>query len=318
MFGAQRAVPVRAGGNERVFYELGDPLGTQGLGSRLRRFIDTDNGQGGQRGHRQGGCQYREPVAGYKLTGGIPGGVRPRVNRAALAKTLQIFLHLPYGSVAMGRLALEHLENNGGQISLDLAPQTLPARRPLRCGVLGNCLCRRARCAPMQHAIHPVDGRLWIAKRPSARQHFVEDHPQGKNIAEGVHQFAAKLLRTRIARSEQSELSYLSTGIAQHFGGAKIEQLHRAVRGHQDVRGFQIAVNNQVPVRKLHGLAHLKKQPDAPLHGQFEFGAVPIEELALDVVHREVKVAIRGHAAIQQAGDVGMGEGGRPGAEPSL
>src|ERR1035441_8418490 len=75
-------------------------------------------------------------------------------------------------------------------------------------------------------------------------------------------------------RGKRCELSYPSLRIMHQFGGAKIEQLDLAVRRHQYVGGFQVAVNDQVPVRKLHGLAHLKEEPDSGLHRQLAIGAV--------------------------------------------
>jgi hypothetical protein len=45
--------------------------------------------------------------------------------------------------------------------------------------------------------------------------------------------------------------------------------------------------------------------------GSLRVGAVAVQRLALDVLHHEVGVAVRRHAAIQQARDIGMGEGGQ-------
>ena len=43
----------------------------------------------------------------------------------------------------------------------------------------------------------------------------------------------------------------------QQFGDAEIQQLWRAIRRHEDVRGFQIAVNDEVLMRVLDGGADL-------------------------------------------------------------
>src|SRR5208283_2691527 len=139
-------------------------------------------------------------------------------------------------------------------------------------------LRRSGGSTPAQDTIHRVRRRLWIAERPNAGQHFVENHAQRKDIAQCVDQLAAELLRAGVAGSQQSELGYLSVRIAQQFGGAKIEQLDGAVGSHQNVGGFQIAVNDQVPVRKLDGIAYLKKQANSRLDRQLALVAVLVQE----------------------------------------
>ena len=47
---------------------------------------------------------------------------------------------------------------------------------------------------------------------------------------------------------------------AEHFRDAKIEQLHFAITSHENVTGFEIAVNHQIPVGKLHCIANFQKQ----------------------------------------------------------
>ena len=237
--------------------------------------------------------------------------MRPRLDRAALAEAFQILFNLPHGSIPAGRFAFEHLEQNGGQISFHLAPQTVAGFRPLRRRAIRHHLRRLAGFAAFEDASHAIRRRLWVAERPGACQQFVEDHTQRKHIAQRVDPLAAELLRTGITRSQQCALSYLSLRIAHQFGGAKIEQLDGAVRGHQYVGGLEVAVDNQVPVRKLHGLAYLKKKPDSRLHRQPAIGAISIPKLTVDVFHHQVRRAARSHAAIEQASDIGMSEGGQ-------
>ena len=84
--------------------------------------------------------------------------MRARLNGAALQEEPQILSHLPHGSIPAGWVVLEHLQQNGGQIPFDLAPQTVPAHRPLRRRAFRHRVRRRARLASAQDAIHRVRG----------------------------------------------------------------------------------------------------------------------------------------------------------------
>jgi hypothetical protein len=48
----------------------------------------------------------------------------------------------------------------------------------------------------------------------------------------------------------------------------KIEELHLPVRGHQDVRGLEVAMDDEVRVGEPNGVAYLAKEPKPLAHRQ--------------------------------------------------
>ena len=66
------------------------------------------------------------------------------------------------------------------------------------------------------------------------------------------------------------------------FRQPEIEQLH-AVRGHQNIRGFQIAVDDPSAVRRIQGGGNLSGQPDG-----FARRDGAGQRLALDKLHRQI------------------------------
>ena len=65
-------------------------------------------------------------------------------------------------------------------------------------------------------------------------------------------------------------------------------------------------MDHQVPVRVLHRLANLEKEPEAWLDVQALGIAEDIDRPPVDMLHHEVGGAVVGIAAVEQAGDIGM------------
>ena len=65
-------------------------------------------------------------------------------------------------------------------------------------------------------------------------------------------------------------------------------------------------MHNQVAVRGIHGGANLEHQLQPGADGKLILLAIAVEPDAFDILHHQVGLAVRTHAAIQQAGDVGM------------
>ena len=97
---------------------------------------------------------------------------------------------------------------------------------------------------------------------------------------------------------------------AEQLGDAEIEESRRAVLGDQDVARLQIAVDDEVAVRVMHGIADAPEQGQARLHGQGVALAVLVDGHALDEIHHQVRLAAVGGAGVDQPGDVGVIEAG--------
>lgn len=100
------------------------------------------------------------------------------------------------------------------------------------------------------------------------------------------------------------------SGLGQ-LGDAEVQQLGLAGFGDEDVGRFQVAVDHQKPVRVLHRGGGLQKElhpaadAELPLHGELHEG------YALNILHDEEGHPLGGLAAVQQARDIGMFEGGQ-------
>ncbi len=93
----------------------------------------------------------------------------------------------------------------------------------------------------------------------------------------------------------------------QVFGDAEIHQLHDAFVGDQNVRRLQIAMHDQKTVRILNGGAGLAEQFEAFVQSEVARRAIFVDgPRVADVLHHEIGLAVLGHAAIEQAADVGM------------
>jgi hypothetical protein len=149
-----------------------------------------------------------------------------------------------------------------------------------------------------------------------ARQQVVQQHAERVHIGDGADPFAAHLLGARKARSPEALVQPgLVVELASPLGieqlrDAEIEQLGRAVGRHQDVGRLDVAVDDQVLVRVLNGRADLLEESQPLLRPQVLALAIEVEADAIDIFHHQVRHALPGRAAVQQAGDVRVVEVG--------
>ena len=82
------------------------------------------------------------------------------------------------------------------------------------------------------------------------------------DVAGGRDRFPAQLLGAGVLRGQATVhrsglfLGDQPTARREDLGDAEVEQLHLPATRDQDVRGFEVAVDDQVPVRVLDGVDH--------------------------------------------------------------
>ena len=81
-------------------------------------------------------------------------------------------------------------------------------------------------------------------------------------------------------------------------------------RRHEDVRGLQVPMHDEMAMGVGHGVADFEKQRDARARVESARGAVLEQVPAFDVLHREVRKAVGRRAAVEQPGDVRVVEPG--------
>ena len=77
---------------------------------------------------------------------------------------------------------------------------------------------------------------------------------------------------------------------------------------HEDVRGLEVAVNDEGAMRVLDGVTHHAKQAQPRLERKTLSGAPFVDRNAVDQLHDQIRRPVGREAAVEQTGDVGMGQ----------
>ena len=96
--------------------------------------------------------------------------------------------------------------------------------------------------------------------RPVTRQQFVRNHTQSINVGLRRDGLTRHLLRTRIFRRQQMHAGtgHQNALIARRLNqlrNAEVQKFQFAIRIHQNITWFQIAVNHLVLVQIVHHIA---------------------------------------------------------------
>ena len=154
-------------------------------------------------------------------------------------------------------------------------------------------------------------------QRPAPGEQLVEEDAERVHVGCGRDRLSAHLLRARILRchgamkgsGEQRRLAQ-QLGL-EELGDAEIEELRGAVGRHQDIRGLEVPVHDEVLVGVLDGTAYGAEDLQALRNRQLLRVAIAVDRLTLDVFEDEVGHALLGRPAVEQPRHVGMVEGGQ-------
>src|SRR5580693_62737 len=154
-------------------------------------------------------------------------------------------------------------------------------------------------------AVKLAQNGIRIAEGPYPGEQLVQNHSQRENIGRDIDALGAKLFGARVARRQHANPGNGDVGLAgQERGRAEIEKLDCAFGVHQDVGGFQIAMDNQIAVSVSDRVAHLEKNSQTRFYVELALVAVAIDRLAVDVLGDQEWLAGRRKAAIQQPRNV--------------
>ena len=309
--GQHRIGPLKDADQERR-----DRLGLLRL-ERLRPRLPGGRCQPAQqREHQRHGDRDADAMPPHEFAGAISASLRPRGHRPPLEKSIQVvgqracsdvavlwfptqcFDHdrievarQPRGERARGETpCVGDLVNRFGVIVI---PEDGHVRRPWRFG-----LGRRA--------VASAAGRC---EGPPRGQQLEEDQAERVDVRGGGHALTAQLLGRRISRRQPAltrarQLGWLArVVIGEQLGDAEVEQLQIAGRRDEDVRGLQIAVDDEPAIRVLHGIAHPAEQPHPRVDREAPGVAVGRDRLAFHELHREVRPAVGVEATIEETGD---------------
>ena len=144
-------------------------------------------------------------------------------------------------------------------------------------------------------------------KRHGVGQQLVEQHAEAIDIRGGSHRVAEHLFRAGVFRSHHPRFFASDGGLVDgihELGDTEIEELRRAVSRHQHVRGFDIAVDDELAVRVLHRVAKRQDQADAIIDRELVRTGEIDNRRAVNVLHDKIGRAGFGAAAVQQSRDV--------------
>ena len=152
--------------------------------------------------------------------------------------------------------------------------------------------------------------------RQPAGEQLVEQHAERVDIRGGRDRLAANLFGAGVFRRHQlqpgrgrRERLAGELGIEQ-LGDPEVQQLGRAIGDHEHVGRLDVAVDDQVLVRVLDGRADVTKELQARGGVEPVRIAVVDDRLPFDVLHREVRPAVRRAATVEKTRDERMLEAG--------
>ena len=160
---------------------------------------------------------------------------------------------------------------------------------------------------------------LGAANGDAPRDHLVEQHAQRPDVRPRVHLLPACLLRRHVrGRADHGSRIGLQDG-ARRVGASQlrcrrrelrqpeVEHLHEAVGPEHHVLGLDVAVNDAGGVRGAQRGSNLNRDVERLADRQPCRGEPLPERLALDVLHRDVVLAVAGLAqrvdACRRSGD---------------
>ena len=141
----------------------------------------------------------------------------------------------------------------------------------------------------------------------------MEEQPELVDVRNGRGRLAEDLFRARVLRRERGYASHrLARCVAwrHESSDAEVEELHVACRRDDNVPRLDVTMNHQVGVGVLDRAANLDEQRKTAIDGQPLLVAVPVDRPPLHVLHHQVRAFVVGASAVQEPGDVGMGQRG--------
>ena len=279
-----------------------------------RRYVGVD---------AEGGFQRKCPAAKAATSAATPRIVHHgslRAPRAAAAATA--VPELPESSPRLNARSRADWKRALRILLEAVADDALETRRDV---LVGDGKIRRILA---QDRRHRVRGRVAV-ECALARQHLVEDRPEGEDVAAGVGGLAADLLGRHVAERAQDDAGLGAPGLRREvrparvralglcqLGEAEVEDLDASVFGDEDVLGLQVAVDDALLVRGRQALGDLRRVVDRPCAARSGRPRARAERLALEQLLDDVGRAVVLPDVVDRR-DVGMVEDARPPSPPA-
>nr|WP_174839751.1 hypothetical protein [Solimonas terrae] len=280
----------------------------------------AEQGDGDERGRGHG-----EAVPSPELAHPVAERVGPGEHGLVVEMAPQIVGKCIDRRIATSRCFLQGLADDGVEVAFQCFPQ-LSRQAAARAGDGAGLRQDPAAFAdaPVAHRRHfgieylPLDLRIGlsgIAVGASAAEQPVQQHAERVDIGDDGDRGTAHLLGCGVLRRHRPAAEARQFGLGpgagfvlDEFGNAEVEQLRLAVRCHENVRRFDVAMHDQVCMRMADGGADLQEQGDARRQIELPGVAPAIDAIALDILDCQIELAARQDAGIEQTRDVAMRE----------
>ena len=161
-------------------------------------------------------------------------------------------------------------------------------------------------------ALQPGEGRVGVGltdERNAARQAFVEDKTERVEVGASVEAASAHLLRRQVlGRTHHHVVAGQVVTTVEALGDAEVGQQHSSVRGHQDVAGLDVAVDEAGPVGGVEGGGDTRADVDRQFRAEAGLDVEQLTQaLAVDELHHDGLTATLGEDIVD-GDDVRMRE----------
>ena len=263
------------------------------LAGHARRLHRHEHREGDQHQHEQAGDGDFPAVARDEPPRPVGPCGRARMNRPPVEEARHVVDQRFHGSVAPLPILVQRRADDDVEILVDACHDRAGARG---IGV----------------AHHPLDlpgAQRRERVRASPRGELEEQHAKGVDVGGRGDGLAAHLLGRGVVGRQHPHARHRPrrqlgvVGIEQ-LGDAEVQELGCAVRRHDDVRGLDVAVDDQVAMCVTHGFADHEEEPQPFLEREVLIARVRVDRPSLDVLHHQVGPSIARGPAVDESRDV--------------
>ena len=280
----------------------------------------------GQR-ERDGRCRRKAPsMAHRELRRPVADRIRARSDRLRIQVAAQVLGHLHRRGIALCRRLLQRLGDDVLEVAFECPRQLARCGRALpgqavqvrRFGVRGRRAVQdggwQARRVVIDDGLKALDRRR-VTRRGGmlAAQQDVQQDAEGIYIGGRRHRMALDLFGRRVVGREGSRQGLGRIGgrrggfgLVEQLGDAEVEELHLTTCRDEDVRGLQVAMQDQVAVGMRNGRQHVDEQPDPRLDIELSCVAPAVDRGSLDVLENQIGLARGRDASVEQLRNVRM------------
>ncbi len=243
----------------------------------------------------------------------IPVTVRARADRNPVEMIEDVLLECINRKVALLWPLLERLEDDGVQVA-GQGPAQLVLRRGAgpSYGFRYRRLARPRRLLRQDRFFDRRGRRALQSIRALPGQQLIQHHAQGVDVRTDAQSLAGDLFRGGVLRRQHATRKLRqpirALGVAQQFRDAEIQQHHATLRCHEDVRRFEIPVDDELGVGKLHCFEHLQEHSQALADREAGGVAMGVQRRPGDILHGQVRLTRFGDASVVETRDIRVAE----------